>query len=327
LPLAGSRGELPRGAPRAGWADAEALAPSSGQASQATGQTGFAADGDWRALQAERAAIESLRRGLESERAVVAAERAEVEEDRRSYEAQVRALDGEREALSRLGEALHVERSALEVEREALMGRVERQRQRTGATLQELLEERGLRGSDEFERSIIALAQSRLLREAIWTFRVDSPEVLRKLLSERLVLVDGAPAEAISRAGPTVVVASERAEVPGAAALGRMLANLGEAMLLNGMRRVVLVGGRPTWHRVLREGLDPRLDLRSVAAKVRDAIQASTDVVGADLVVLWGVELVPAARAVYTGSRAVVIEVHEGGVGELIQTVITKLQE
>jgi hypothetical protein len=115
--------------------------------------------------------------------------------------------------------------------------------------------------------------------------------------------------------------------VPGAAALGRMLTGLGEAMLLNGMRRAVLVGGRPTWHRVLREGLDPRLELRSVAAKVRDAIQATGDVVGADLVVLWGVELAPAARAVYTGSRAVVIEAHEGGVGELIQTVITKLQE
>jgi hypothetical protein len=189
----------------------------------------------------------------------------------------------------------------------------------------DLLEERGLRGLDEQERAIGALAQARVLRDALWSLRVEQPEGLRKLLSERLVLVDGPPPESVSRAHATVSVAAERAEVPAAAALQRLLAQLGERLLLAGLRRFVVVGGKAVWHRLLKDHLDPRVELRSQVARSRDAAQAASDLERADLVLLWGVDVSPAAHAVYTAARAEVIEVDDCGLGELVAAVVSRL--
>lgn len=290
-------------------------------------QTGFAADVEWRAVQAERSAVESLRRGLASERAVLAAERAELDDDRRRYDAQLRALDGEREALDALETALEAERTALDAERGALRLRLERTEARGGTSLQDLLEERGLRGADEFERAIESLAHGRQLRDVLWTLRVEEPEALRRVLQERLLLVDGVPADVVARSSATVIVASERAEVPGAGATQRLLQGMSEALLLAGLRRIALIGGRPMWHRVLREGLDPRIEVRAVAARVRDEAQAKADAVGVDLVLLWALELAPAARAAYLASRPTVIEVAEPGFLELVRGVMSSLAD
>ncbi|HMV68295.1 MAG TPA: hypothetical protein PKA64_15720, partial [Myxococcota bacterium] len=178
---------------------------------------------------------------------------------------------------------------------------------------------------DEFERAVAALAQSRLLRDALWTLRVDAPEVLRRLLAERVVLVDAAPPEALARAAATVIVSPDRAEVPAAATLSRALAVWGEGLLLHGLRRVTLVGGRSLWHRLLKEGVDPRVDVRFVPARTREAAQASADVERADLVVLWGVQVMPTARAVYNAARARVVEVEDGGPVEMMAAVIHRL--
>ena len=58
-----------------------------------------------------------------------------------------------------------------------------------------------------------------------------------------------------------VVVSDDRAELPSPKRLQRTLSQIGERCLLNGHRRVVLVGFPPRWHRVLRQGLDARVEL------------------------------------------------------------------
>jgi hypothetical protein len=282
-------------------------------------------DADWRALQAERAALDSARRVLESERAVLASEREAVEADHRRYEAQVRALDSERAALESLARALDLERGALEAERVSLNAQQGRLRASELLPMQDLLEERGLRGSDEFERAVAALAQGRLLRDVIWTIRVDSPDLLRRLLNDRMVLVDQVAPDALARAAATVAVSPDRAEVPSAPVLTRSLAAWGEGLLLHGLRRVTLVGGRSLWHRLLREGVDSRVDLRFVPARSRDGAQASADVERTDLVILWGVQVMPTARVIYNAARAQVIEVEDSGPAEMMAAVINKL--
>lgn len=289
------------------------------------GSRGISLDAELRTIAAERAAIDSHRRGLDSERAILAAEQQALELDRQRYEAQLRAMDGERAALDALSAALEVERAALAAERDALTSQVSRARAAGGVALVDLLEDRGLRGLDEQERAIGALAQSRVLRDALWSLRVEQPEGLRKLLSERLVLVDGPPPESVSRAHATVSVAAERAEIPAASALQRLLAQLGERLLLAGLRRFVVVGGKAVWHRLLKDHLDPRVELRSQVARSRDAAQAASDLERADLVLLWGVDVSPAAHAVYTAARAEVIEVDECGLGELVAAVVSRL--
>lgn len=282
-------------------------------------------DADWRALQAERAALESSRRVLESERAVLAVEREAIEGDRRRYEAQVRALDSERSALESLARALELERSALETERASLTAQQGRIRAAEHVPMQDLLEERGLKGSDEFERAMAALAQSRLLRDVLWTIRVDSPELFRKLLHDRVVLVDQVAPEALARAAATVAVSPDRAEVPSAHVLTRTLSAWGESLLLHGLRRVTVVGGRPLWHRLLREGVDARIDLRFVPARARDAGQASADVERTDLVILWGVQVMPTARVIYNAARAQVLELEDCGPAEMMAAVAARL--
>jgi len=291
-------------------------------------------DGEWRALQAERAAVDSHRRLLESERAVIDAERDAVDEDRRRVEAQVRALDSERTALEGLARALDLERRAIDNERQALSAQHGRLRASELVPVQNLLEERGLRGADELERGLVALAQARLLRDVLWTLRVESPDLLRRVLTERLVLVDQGAPEAIARTAAVVSVSPDRAEVPSATALAKILAPWSEALLLRGVRRLTLVGGRPLWHRLLRDGLDTRLEIRFVPVRpdpgatvaVRDGAQAASDVDRSDLVILWGVSVLPTARVIYNAARALVIEVEDVGLAEMVSTVVARLR-
>lgn len=284
-----------------------------------------ALDAELRAIGVERAAVDSQRRVIQSERVMIETERASLDADRRRLDAQVRALDGERQALEEFSRALHAEREALDAERALLGQQATRLRAQEFTGLQTLLEERGLRGSDEFERAIVALAQARALRDVLWSFQVDSPDTLRRVLAEKLLLTDGAPPEAVLRTTAAVSVAPERAELPSGPALARQVAAFGEQMLINGLRRPVLVGGRPIWHRLLKEGVDARVELRLVPARTRDATQATADLGGADLVVLWDVESSPAARALYLSARIPVVEVSGGGLADLIASIGERL--
>jgi hypothetical protein len=263
-------------------------------------------------LATERAALDSLRRSLASERGVVEAERAQLEVDAARLAARERSLAAQQESLRELQAMLERERASLDAERASLDALRSRSAAQLGVGLEDLLEARGLRGMDEYERAIVVLAQQRSLRDVLWTLRADAPDQLRRILDERLVLVSGGAPEAATRGAAAVAVAPERAEVPDAATHDRMLARLGESLLLSGWRRLLVVGGRPRWQRLLRHGLDARIEVRVVPEGARGAEAASDDVRWADVVVLWDARVGEAAERVYAAGRSTLLRV-EGG--------------
>ncbi|MFM2162952.1 MAG: hypothetical protein RLZZ383_2464 [Pseudomonadota bacterium] len=280
-------------------------------------------EGELRRIETERAALDSHARRLASEAALLASERLTFAEEQAAWADRIASLDEERASLASLGEALAAERAALDAERAALTALADRARGHGGIELATLLVERGLRGVDEQERALGALAASRTLRDVLPSLRVTRVEDVRRVLAERLVLVDASAPEAGGIGG--VAVAPERAEIPPPALLAQRLSQLSERLLLAGLRRVVLVGGRPTWHRLVRDGLDPRVELRTVAAAARDGAQAANDVERGDLVVLAGVDVSTSAQAIYNASRAEVVHVAADTLSELLGSWIAKL--
>ena len=228
-------------------------------------------------LAQETEALERVREEVSAEREALAAERARLESQRAELTAEIAATRRERSALRERIDAL------------------EATRQEDRTFLSFMLHERGLRGMDECERALAALAERRQLRPILELLRCDRPDRVVDVLSQRLVLVGGEVPSGLPETLAAVSVAPDRADVPGERDLSRALARFGEILMLHGLRRLTVVGGRPAWHKTLREGLDPRVDLRFIA---------SAGDIGAlvhhDLCVLWGVdaqvEPEPAAR-------------------------------
>ncbi len=126
-------------------------------------------------------------------------------------------------------------------------------------TVAALLQERGLRGSDEAHRALVELASARRATAVLSgeLAQADAAE-LRRVLQE-LALVSGTRPAGLE--GPMVTVSADRADAPGDEEFRRRLDRLSELLLLNGLRRVAIVGLPPRWHAVLTERVDRRIDL------------------------------------------------------------------
>ncbi len=279
-----------------------------------------------RALGVERAALESVRRSLESERSVLTAERASIEDAGLRLSARERSLEAQQRSLQELQDALDRERDALTAERAALASQLGRASAERARGLEDLLEARGLRGADEFERALVALAQGRHLREVLWTLKVDSAGQLERLLTDRLALVGTDPPESVLRSAAAVAVAPERTEVPDAAALVKAVRQVSDRLMLNGFRRVAVVGGRPLWQRLIREYLDARVEARFVAGK-RGRSGASDDVAWADVVVLWAADLDDGAAAIYESGRPRLVRVSKPSLSGFLQELFDALAD
>jgi hypothetical protein len=233
-------------------------------------------------------------------------------------------MESERRALESLRDALDEERLALASQRESLEVLASRRRpspQRDLPTLESLLQARGLRGADEFERAIAGLASGRALADLIWGLRVDGAEVWAKALRARLVLVAGNGPKLPAGVGVPVAVAPDRAELPSLDKLQADLDRVGELFMLHGMRRVLFIGGRPAWQRLVREGVDPRVELRFQPGRARTRADAEADLVRTDAVILWGVSVAPEAKAIYETARPLVVLVSDGSLGSLLRAL------
>ena len=212
------------------------------------------------------------------------------------------------------------------MERAALASHLGRASAERARGLEDLLEARGLRGADEFERALVALAQGRHLREVLWTLKVDSAGQLERLLTDRLALVGTDPPESVLRSAVAVAVAPERTEVPDAGALVKAVRQVSDRLMLNGFRRVAVVGGRPLWQRLIREYLDARIEARFVAGK-RGRSGASDDVAWADVVVLWAADLDDGAGAIYESGRPRVVRVSKPSLSGFLQELFDALAD
>jgi hypothetical protein len=270
-----------------------------------------------RALETERAMLESLERRVVSERATTDSARSMLEMERHRLESDHHALEAERSGLLALREALAFERQALDEERAALeaeRGRRQAVTSVAGTPLVALLEQRGLKGLDEFERALAALASTRSLRDVLFALRVEPPDLIERLLVDRLLLVGSDPPRSLPRSFAQVAVSPERSEVPDASDLTREMDRLSSALLLNGFRRVLIIGGRPVWQRVVRDGIDYRVDVRfAPSTRAADEVTQPTDAI-----IAWGAPLDERARATAQRSRITIIDVRESTVGALV---------
>lgn len=227
---------------------------------------------------------------LAEERASLAAERAALVRQREELEALRAELDEAREQMQRVRREAAEELAAARQERARARELSLRaaQREDDHTFLLYLLHQRGLRGMDECERALAALAERRQLRGILEMLRCDRPDRVGDVLDQRLVLVGGTIPASLPDSLAAVSVAPDRADVPGERDLSRAIDRFGEILLLHGLRRVTVVGGRPAWHKALREGLDPRVELRFMASMA--SAQGMAPLQASDLAVLWDVE-------------------------------------
>jgi hypothetical protein len=254
-------------------------------------------------------------------RPVPAAEPAAAPE--RPAEAEGGASEELQAALAR-ADALHDEAQALRRELDEARAELERLRAAQeaspdGVDLMALLRERGLVGSDEHDRALEALGGARKLASALSGARlsVAGGERLRAALGS-LLLLDGPPPDELG--APAVAVGPERAEGPGHDTLSRHTGKLGEQLLLNGFRRVRVVGVGPRWHAAVRERLDRRIELDFRPGGTRDAAQARADAEGVDMVLYVKVPLDDEVR------EALTVAVAQGdGLAEVFEAALEQL--
>jgi hypothetical protein len=151
----------------------------------------------------------------------------------------------------------------------------------TVATLRACFEQRGLLGEDEAASALRAILDARRGSELLRLQLVD-PSALESFLWERVLLLseDEAPPPGVV----AVRVPTERSEGRQSSANRAAMSRFSTACLLQNIKCIVIVGGSPAYHRTIREGLDPRLDLRLVPGNRRGRIPG---VPSADLVILW----------------------------------------
>lgn len=273
------------------------------------------------ALASSDAGAPPMDAALSEVQAAVKAEEQRLQARARDLAERSRSLEDERAALQAERDALLAERDALREEIEA--GRHELAARAAaldaleagGVPVSELMERRGLRGADEHGRALAALARARLLDPLIERLRVVDPTSVQALLRDRLVLASG-PVDELEGVA-LVQVAEDRAEVPGGDALDRVRFDIGGELLLSGLRRVRIVGGSAVDVRLLRGGVDARIDLAIVSARRREADQVADDVADVDGVVLWDVEESDAAREAYNAADVTVVRVSGAGLAGL----------
>lgn len=149
-------------------------------------------------------------------------------------------------------------------------------------SLRKALEKRGLKGEDEGIMVLTALLQAQQGRTLLSLLSTEDPDGFREFLHEKLLLVSEG-----DEVPPGVVpfrVPAERSEADPPSAVRDALRRFSTACLVHNLRSIVIVGGSPAYHRVLREGLDGRLKLRLVPGDRRGRM---AEYPAAEVVILW----------------------------------------
>jgi hypothetical protein len=284
----------------------EARAPREGRPDGRSMELLAQLEGEREKLSQERARLEALQERLLAEERALQVRQTELEARAAELEARAQALEQKQQQLQE-AEAKEAEVKAQQAPKLALSrGAV------LGNSVLALMEERGLRGQDEAERAIGALAGAHALGKLLGTLVPGDPVAFTRLLQERLVLVGGPIPEGLGV--PAVTVSPERADLPGGERLGRTVGRIGELLLLNGLRRVLLVAVPPRWHALLREGMDRRVELLFRAALLREGREAE-ELGRVDVVVVWNAEIDPGIAL----GRGRVLSITTPTVGEFLE--------
>ncbi|GEM_PF-4433623 len=139
------------------------------------------------------------------------------------------------------------------------------------AALLKLLANRGVHGPDEAQRAVSALLTGRRFEAMISELAAPRSGRLAAMLRDHLLLHCGRDDCPVPVGEPLVQVAEDRCEVCGGLGLQGPLEEFSDALLLAGLTRVGLQGGRPVLLRHLERHLDRRIQLRFLGeGRVRD---------------------------------------------------------
>jgi hypothetical protein len=216
----------------------------------------------------------------------LAAAREELARVRAHAELAATELVAARADLTRLRDALTAAEQArddADAHRRALSRELSaRDAQRAPTALRAVFERRGLRGDDEIAMTVRALVDARRTAELVDAMQLLDPRALEEVLWNRLLLV--AEGEELPPGLVGVRVPADRSEAPDSGPNRAAMTRFSTACLVRGARKIVIVGGSPAYHRVLREGIDKRIDLRLVDGTRRGQIP---EVQRADFVFVW----------------------------------------
>ena len=159
-----------------------------------------------------------------------------------------------------------------------------------GATdLGESLQARGLLGVDEHAAALAALAAARLAGPLTARLEAIDSDDLAGFLAERLHLQGGCAACPAAPGRAVVAVAPSRCEVCAGHDLMASVRTFVDALLVNGLTRVLVVGGTPLAARQVRGLVSHNALVVDVAARLPDDPRARRDVSrDRQLLVLWG---------------------------------------
>ncbi len=260
-----------------------------------------------RALSTLRAERDALRAELEAARAELEAARAEAADATRERD----AFDNERRALAlRLSKAPAVTVAAARP-----------------TSVDEALAAAGL-APDEHVAALVALLQRPDAAGLITLLEASRADALAAWLDARLSLVCGAPACVPSAGAEVFRVSPARCEFCGGSDVRRAAKRFFAACAAAGISRVRVVGGSPTYGRVLRElAADEPVDLKTVCGTARRTQkEARADQKHADLVILWGATLLDHATSdLYDRRRSRVLTVAHRGIGRMLELAATSL--
>ena len=170
-----------------------------------------------------------------------------------------------------------------------------------------LLKQRGLESDREMSAAIQAIAKLKPTEQWLSRLHVADADSFSEWIGEKLRLVSSESPLMAAEGFAPVVVAIDRAEQMGDAAIQQAVQELSELFLLFGLRRVLLVGDVETYAKPLRQHMDSRIQLQIETERTRNAAEAERDVRRQDAIVLWNVDTSDGAREIYDSSKAEVL--------------------
>lgn len=187
-----------------------------------------------------------------------------------------------------------------------------------------ILQARGVLGPTELDSMLRAFADARMGADLLRQLAVPDPQALTALLDDRLVLLGGCERCPPAPGRVVLTVPRARCEVCRGQDLGAAQRHFFDACLVNGLTRIVLVGGQPKDHRLLRTLLhDRRLQLILVPGGLgRGAEQIAEDLADTQVVVLWeGHAVETGVVAAYQAFDGPVLTVQADAVGPLLEAM------
>lgn len=182
----------------------------------------------------------------------------------------------------------------------------------------------GVRGPTETDGLLRALADARLGADLARLLAVPDPATLTTWLEDRIVLLGGCAACPPAPGRVVLSVPPSRCEVCRGGELRVSQRRFLDACLVNGLTRVVLVGGRAKELRLLQPLVeDRRLQITLVPGhQLRDEERVAQDLAQARVVALWeGPPLDPQVAARYRSFGGAVVTVQADGVGPLLDAL------